>query len=229
MHGQLYHHGRRRRRGSVTNTATATGDSCNDGCNVTATAQATVTFLSQPSWTLAKSANPTTYSAAGQAIAYSYLLNNTGNVAIGSIAIADNKVASVSCPAAMLAPGATMTCTGSYTTSAADVAAGSVTDTATANGIPAAGALAPPTAQATITFLAQPSWTLSKTANPTQYRGCRARPSVTAYVLRNTGNVGITGISISDNKVALVSCSATTLAIGAQMTCTAPTPRLPPT
>ncbi len=51
-----------------------------------------------PSWTLTKTANPTTYSAAGQVIKYSYLITNTGNVPIGSTTITDDKVATVSCP-----------------------------------------------------------------------------------------------------------------------------------
>jgi Autotransporter beta-domain len=152
--------------GSVTNHAIATGDRCNDGCNVSAQAQATVNFVAQPSWTLTKTPNPTTYTAAGQVVAYSYLLTNTGNVAINAISINDNKVAPVSCPANSLAPGANMTCTGNYTTTAADVTNGSVVNTATATGTPAAGALQPVTAQATITFRLPPtgSITIIKTA-----------------------------------------------------------------
>ncbi len=206
--------------GSVTNTATATIDPCSDGCTrVTPQAQATVTFAGTPSWTLTKTPSPTTYTGAGQPISYSYLLTNTGPVTINSIAIGDNKIASVSCPATTLAPTAQMTCTGSYTTTTADVTAGSVTNTATATGTPTSGTLAPATAQATITFLAQPSWTLAKTPNPTTYT--KAGQAIAySYLLTNTGNVTINSIAIGDNKIATVSCPATTLAPTAQMTCT---------
>ena len=138
--------------GSVTNTATVHGDSCGDGCFVTATATATVNFVGQPGWTLTKSANPTTYSLPGQVITYTYVLKNTGPIAITAISLTDNKVTTVNCPANTLAPGAQMTCTGLYTITAADVTATTVTNTATATGTPAAGTLAPVTAQATITL-----------------------------------------------------------------------------
>ncbi len=207
--------------GFVTNNASFAADICNDSCLRSAIAQATVTFAAppNPSWTLSKTPNPTTYTAAGQVISYSFLLTNTGNVAISAISISDNRIATVTCPATTLAVGANMTCTGSYTTTAADVTAGSVTNTATASGTPAAGSLPNATAQATITRTAQPSWTLTKTPNPATYT---AAGQVINYnfVLRNTGNVAISAISISDNRIATVTCPATTLAIGANMTCT---------
>lgn len=139
--------------GSVINTAVVIGDTCRDGCDVTISAQATITFLALPSWTLAKTADPTTYAAPGETIAYSYLLTNTGNVAISAITVGDDRVATVSCPAAVLAAGASMTCTAAYVTTQADVDAGSVTNTATASGVPASGTLPDLTAQATVTLV----------------------------------------------------------------------------
>ncbi|MGH6770464.1 MAG: DUF7507 domain-containing protein [Xanthobacteraceae bacterium] len=152
--------------GSVTNTATAIGDACNDGCITSSVAQATVTFVPQPSWTLAKTPNPSTYSAAGQTISYSYSLTNTGNVSISAVSVTDDKVGSVTCQSTTLATGASTTCSGAYVTTAADVTAGSITNTATATGTPAAGTLAPATAQATVTRVASAgSITIIKTAN----------------------------------------------------------------
>jgi hypothetical protein len=136
----------------VTNVATIQGDSCNDGCTTTATATATINFVGTPGWTLTKAPNPTTYSLPGQVITYTYVLKNTGPIAITAISLTDNKVATVNCPANTLAPGAQMSCTGLYTITAADVTATTVTNTATATGTPAAGTLAPVTAQATITL-----------------------------------------------------------------------------
>jgi hypothetical protein len=151
--------------GSVTNTATATGTP-DDGVLAPATAQATITFAAAPAWTLTKTPNPTTYTAAGQVIDYAYLLTNTGNTAISAISITDDRIAVVTCPSTTLAAGKAMTCTGAYTTTEADVTAGSVTNIAIATGTPAFGQLAPATDQATITFAAPPtgSITVVKTA-----------------------------------------------------------------
>ena len=41
------------------------------------------------------------------------------------------------------------------------------------------------------------------------------------FLVRNTGNVTLTNVNVSDPQVGSVSCPATTLAPGAQMTCTA--------
>ena len=80
--------------------------------------------------TLAKATTATGFTAAGQSIPYTYLVTNTGNVALTGISVSDNKN-SVSCPSASLAAGANETCTGSYTVTAADVTNGSVTNIAT--------------------------------------------------------------------------------------------------
>ena len=84
---------------------------------------------------LAKSVSPSTpaYGAAGDVINYNYLVTNTGTTTESNISVSDNKIATVSCPPGSLAPGASETCTGSYTVTQADVDTGSVTNSATAS------------------------------------------------------------------------------------------------
>ncbi len=41
------------------------------------------------------------------------------------------------------------------------------------------------------------------------------------YVVRNTGNVPLTGLAVSDDKLGAITCPATELAIGASVTCQA--------
>ncbi len=69
----------------------------------------------------------------GDSIAYSYLVTNTGNVTLsGPFTVSDDK-ATVTCPAGALDPGDSITCTATYTITAADITAGSVTNHATAH------------------------------------------------------------------------------------------------
>jgi hypothetical protein len=91
--------------GSVTNIATA--DSAQ---TAPITDQETVTAVVNPVLTLAKTALPTAYSAAGDTVSYTYVLTNNGNVTLnGPFTVADDKT-TVTCPAtATLAPGASLT------------------------------------------------------------------------------------------------------------------------
>ena len=108
------------------------------------------------SWTLTKTASPTTYSTVGQVINYSYKITNTGTVTIGSTTITDNKVATVTCPNfGIVAPASTLTCTGTYAITASDISAGSVTNVATAEGQPFCEWCFPIFAEATTTITYQ--------------------------------------------------------------------------
>jgi hypothetical protein len=119
----------------VTNKATASG-----GGLTSNQASATVTLTQIKTISLAKSANPTTYSAVGQTITYSYTITNTGNVTLASAQykVSDDHInggTAFTCGSSTtLAPNATVTCTNTYTITAADLSAGSVTNKATASG-----------------------------------------------------------------------------------------------
>ena len=106
----------------------------------------------QADFTFTKTANPTTYTAAGQVITYSYVLTNTGDQVLANVAVTDDRVPTVVCSSNTLPLGGTVTCTGTYTIKSADITAGSVTNTATASaqGDPD---LIVRTAQATVTFV----------------------------------------------------------------------------
>jgi len=104
-------------------------------------------------WTLTKTANPTTYSAAGQVITYTYVIKSHIGAPGILATLTDTKVAAVNCPTHNIPANGTLTCTGSYTTTAADVTAGSVTNVATATGDSCNdGCNTTATATATVTF-----------------------------------------------------------------------------
>lgn len=121
--------------GSVSNVATATvGTVTSNQTGVTLTrVQPSATL------TLAKSANPTTYSVAGQTINYTYTITNTGTVALGptQFVINDNKLtAPLNCGPAdtTLEPNQPINCSAPYMTTQADMSAPNVTNSATATG-----------------------------------------------------------------------------------------------
>ncbi|GAB3399586.1 hypothetical protein GCM10027515_06180 [Schumannella luteola] len=191
-------------RGNVPNTATATGTPPT-GSAVTATSSRTVTVATAaPAITTTKAAAYTTGSGAvGSVVTYTFTARNSGNVTLTGVAITDPHAGlsalTYSWPgtAGTLAPGATVTATATYTVTQADVDAGTITNTATAAGTSPTGTAVNATANATIapqTSAPNLVFTKSGTANG------QAAGSVVTYTftLRNTGNVTLTGVGVTD-------------------------------
>ncbi|MDX9916523.1 MAG: Cna B-type domain-containing protein, partial [Gudongella sp.] len=121
--------------GEVKNTATVTGKDP-DGEDVTATDNATVTGERQPAISLVKSADPQTFTKAGDEIAYTFLVKNEGNVTLTNVVLAD-PLPGLSLSGeniGTLEPGETATVTGTYTITQTDMDAGEVKNTATVTG-----------------------------------------------------------------------------------------------
>ncbi len=95
----------------------------------------TLAVQGTPSLTLGKSLREATFSTIGEVLHYEYLVRNTGNINLdGPVTVTDNKIANVICPlVALLAPNDSITCTGTYTVTAADVNAGRIDNTAVAH------------------------------------------------------------------------------------------------
>ncbi|WP_162312931.1 DUF7507 domain-containing protein [Pseudoxanthomonas yeongjuensis] len=204
----------------VTNIVRATARNPSNQ-TLTATDDAVIS-LGVPAWTLDKQESGATYATVGQEVDYTYVVTNTGNVGISGIAVSDDRIATVSCPASTLAAGASMTCTGSYTVTQADLDAGSVTNVATANGTPANGTLSVPRDQVTITApAAAPALTLAKTVTSGSPYDSVGDVVDYRYVVTNTGNVTINALVVTDDRIATVTCPVTSLAPGASTTCTA--------
>jgi hypothetical protein len=143
---------------SVTNTAFAAA-----GQVVSPTRQVTVPFVSTtttiplvPALALTKTADVENFSGAGQLITYTYVIRNSGNVAIGPVqfTVDDDKINGgepFNCgPAATTLPvNDTVTCTAVYTTVTGDIET-SVVNTAFA----AAGQVVSPNQQVTVPYVA---------------------------------------------------------------------------
>jgi hypothetical protein len=64
-------------------------------------------------WTLSKTANPTTYTTAGQVIHYTYVITNVRGQDGHYTSFTDTKVTTISCPGVPgSVPAAGLTCTG---------------------------------------------------------------------------------------------------------------------
>lgn len=121
------------------------GSANGGGATVTCTTSLTndiIAVAPAPSLAISKSASPTTVSAVGQSISYSFLVTDTGNVAVGDIAVTDTQSAPAgvltappACPDPTLEPSGTETCTASYEVTLADLEHGSISDSAVATGM----------------------------------------------------------------------------------------------
>ncbi|WP_436530617.1 DUF7507 domain-containing protein [Actinoplanes sp. HUAS TT8] len=157
--------------------------------------------------------------AAGDTISYSYRVTNNGNVQMDTIALTDSRANTITCGQVSLMPNAWTTCTHSgpgYTVTQADVDAGvAVTDVATAttveNTLNTPFTFTSPASGIQVAAAA-PAMTIhtAATASPPVRRG----DTITyTYTIKNTGNVTLDTVTVTDINAASISCPAfTTLA-----------------
>ena len=162
---------------------------------------------------------------AGDTLAYTFVLSNTGAVTLTDVTVGDPKTGPVDCPTTTLAPGASVSCFSAYTVSQADVDAGTVDNTATASATGPAGdavAAGPDTTSTPTSTIA--TLTLDKQAGePVDVNGNgRVDAGDTIgyrFVVTNTGAVTLTDVAVDDPKTGPVDCPTTTLAPGASVSC----------
>ncbi|SEH57123.1 MULTISPECIES: isopeptide-forming domain-containing fimbrial protein [unclassified Leifsonia] len=222
-------------RGSLQNTATADGTSPSGGTVTSPPSTVKIPAPSTPAISLVKSATPTTITAAGQTVTYSFLVTNTGNVTLTNPAVTETAFSgtgtapSVTCPPATLLPGGRLTCTTTYVATQADVDAGSITNTATAAGTPPTGSPVTSTpSTATVTAAPAPGISLVKTATPAT-AGKVGDQLTYSFLVTNTGNTTLTDVKVSEGAFtgtgtlspAACPAGAASLAPGASVTCTA--------
>ncbi|QQP95460.1 DUF7507 domain-containing protein [Lysobacter enzymogenes] len=229
--------------GKVDNTATGKGTTPS-GTPVTDDDSKTVTIAAAPSLELTKTAGSivdtdTPANGAGDVgdtITYSFAVKNTGNVALTNVNVTDPLLPSLACTAvATLAPGATQTLVCSagnvYTLTQADVDAGKVDNTATGKGTTPSGTPVTDDDSKTVAIAAAPSLELTKTAGaivdtdtPANGAGDAGDTITYSFAVKNTGNVALTNVNVTDPLLPSLACTAiTTLAPGASqtLTCTA--------
>ena len=232
-------------RGSVTDTATATGEGGTGGTSPPSDPSTEIIKTEPPAPEVAINKLAVVSPAAdqdaaelGDTVQYSYLVTNIGNVNLTSAAVDDPSIGSVTCPTPAppgLAPGDSVTCTGdtTHTVTQDDLDAGEVTDTATATGVGEAGGTSPQSDPATVTVptvAGDPRVSIVKSGDvspATDQGGVLVDDTIAyTYVVTNTGNVSLTSVAVNDPTAGPITCPAPSpsLAPGDSVTCTADTP-----
>jgi uncharacterized repeat protein (TIGR01451 family)/LPXTG-motif cell wall-anchored protein len=212
---------------TVNVTSNTLGSFTNDASNITAAVgmsppgSTTVTFTQQPALSIVKSSTTAMLPPLGETIPYSFLVTNIGNVTMTGIAVSDANTSGVSCPVTTLTPGTSTTCTGVHTVVQADIDAGVVSNTATVVGTPPIGPAIPPVSSNRVTILAiqLPALSIVKSTSAVTIPPVGATIPY-SFLVTNTGNVTITGVTVSDPNTSGVSCPETMLAPAASTTCT---------
>ncbi len=201
--------------GSITDTGTVRGTPPNSNKPVCATSTATVWTQKQqnqpPAISIHKTANPTTVTAAGQTVTYTFAIANTGDVALHNVGVTDAQLAPslgsslgpITCTTGTngsitLAPHATDSCSATYTVTQADMDNGSITDTGTVRGTPP-NSNKPVCATSTATVMATPTPGISvvKTASVPSVSTVGQTVTYT-FTITNTGNVTLHNVDVSD-------------------------------
>jgi large repetitive protein len=157
----------------------------------------------------------------GDAVEWTYVVTNTGNVDLSNVAVTDDQGVTVDCPSDTLAVGASMTCTADGV-----AVAGQYENLGTATGTPPVGPDVTDDDPSHY-FGAAPSIDIEKATNgedadvPTGPVVLVGDAVEWTYVVTNTGNVDLSGVSVTDDQGVTVDCPSDTLAVGASMTCTA--------
>ncbi|WP_396652357.1 beta strand repeat-containing protein, partial [Microbacterium sp. 1.5R] len=146
----------------------------------------------------------------GAIVDYTFRITNTGNVTVSAITLADPmpglSTPEIDWPGAtgVLAPGQSATATAAYTITQTDVDAGSIANAATATGSSRGGVVTSPAGIETVdTQGIQASVDVTKDAALDPAATGVAGDVVTwTYSLRNTGNVTLTAVSLTDRLAA---------------------------
>ena len=205
--------------GHIDNTATASGTAPGN-IAVGATDDLSIPGIQAPHIVLAKSAAEPSFSSVGTVLHYTLVATNDGNSTLTAVTISDPLLGTLSCtPAqpATLAPGASLSCTGTYTVGQADLDAGHRANTASVAGTGPAAQPVSDTATEDVPAAQSPHVSLTKGATELSFSSAGTVLHYT-LVATNDGNVTLTGVAIADPLLGTLSCTPSqpaTLAPGA--------------
>lgn len=197
--------------GEITNTATATGTPPTGLPTPMSSASVLVQAQQEVGIALDKVAgvpNPsvvgsTTLVEEGDTVAYTFTVENTGNVELTAVAVSDPLITgqpssnTINCPLTVLPAGASVICTATYILTQDDIDTGTRSNTATVTAMPstAVPVVAPTaTSGALVSIPASPSLTIAKSVSAIP-ASISATDTITySYLVTNTGNVTINNV-----------------------------------
>ncbi|WP_447912073.1 DUF7507 domain-containing protein [Microbacterium phyllosphaerae] len=190
--------------GGFENTARASALDTADSAVESEESTARVTANTAPALSVVKTADVTSYSEVGDPVEFSFLVTNTGNVAVENVEIAERlftgsgTLSSIACPVAELAPAESTTCTSGYEVTQSDIDRGTIANTASSSAETRAGdpVLSDPS---TVTVIADQSAALllEKTVAP-QDADAAGDEVVYTFRVTNAGNVTLSGLEIAE-------------------------------
>lgn len=158
----------------------------------------------------------------GGAVQWSYMVTNTGKVALTGVQVTDDKGAAVVCPKAELRPGEVMTCKAGGT-----AVSGDFRNVGTVTALPPCGTPVTASDPSHYRGAGDPGVRIQTRTN-SQDANVPPGPSVPVgapvrwdYVVTNTGQLGLSTIAVTDSRGVGVTCPKTTLKTGESMTCVA--------
>ena len=159
----------------------------------------------------------------GEPITWTYVVTNTGDATLSSVGITDDQGVTVSCPASVLAAGQTMVCTAAGTAIGGQYAnVGTVTGTSPCGDIVSDTDPSHYLGQALVASIRIEKATNGHDADLPPGPTITLGQAVSwTYVVTNTGDLQLSGISVSDDQGVAVSCPVSSLAPGQSMSCTA--------
>ena len=157
----------------------------------------------------------------GDPVLWEYVVTNTGNVVLNDIKVTDDKGVAVTCPKTTLQPGESMTCTGRGVAVACQY-----TNLGMVTGKPPVG---PAVKAEDDSFYWGQHHAAIDIEKATNGQDADTAPGPTiqvgdavtwTYMVTNTGDVTLTGVTVTDDQGVNVKCPKKTLQAGESMTCT---------
>lgn len=203
--------------GPLTNNVTASGTEMQTGKPVvSAPATASVTLEYTASVTLDKSAAPKP-AKVGDTVTYTYTITNTGEVTLKNLVISDDKIKDIKLTTRELKPGESATATATYKVTETDLP-GPIANraTVTAKDVLGRDVSAEDSESVDLTYAA--SISIEKTANPSP---ANVGQTITyTYKITNTGDVTLSEIKATDDKLGDLTLTKSSLAPKESITAT---------